>query len=259
MIRFRAALLAGLCLLAACKEEKKEAAGAAQDRATRAQRVAEERLLATLKRPGVQIRGVQSWSQAIANTYAVCGQVNAGGADRPFIPFVSVVTFAEGKDDPAVEQFVAMSSAEATRVYVEMTSRCGEEGGPRQSGNRIIPAPLPAVPDNLPHAGLPAAMPAPARPAAQSGAQAGAQPNGAAGQAAARAEPPPVAATPASGTVVMRQNGNLRANPHGGGEVLRVLPRGATLRVFGEAPGGWYQVGEGNAPAGWIHGSMLNR
>ncbi|WP_408895712.1 SH3 domain-containing protein [Pararoseomonas baculiformis] len=51
---------------------------------------------------------------------------------------------------------------------------------------------------------------------------------------------------------------NLRSSPTGGGAVLRVLPRGTRLKVFAEAPGGWYQVGV-TEPTGWIHGSMLQR
>jgi hypothetical protein len=50
----------------------------------------------------------------------------------------------------------------------------------------------------------------------------------------------------------------VRATPGGGGEVVRVAPRGATLNVFGEASGGWLQVGE-SEPWGWLHNSMVDR
>lgn len=51
---------------------------------------------------------------------------------------------------------------------------------------------------------------------------------------------------------------NLRAAPGGGGEVIRTVPRGSQLEVFGEAPGGWLQVGQGGAPWGWVHVSVLS-
>ncbi|MCB4824755.1 SH3 domain-containing protein [Roseicella sp. GB24] len=51
---------------------------------------------------------------------------------------------------------------------------------------------------------------------------------------------------------------NIRAQPGGGGPVVRILPRASQLRVFGEAPGGWLEVGE-DQPFGWVHGSMLER
>ncbi|UFN47104.1 SH3 domain-containing protein [Roseomonas sp. OT10] len=261
MKAYRIAALAGLCLLAACKEKKEEAETPDGNRVARARQLAEARLQSSLRVDGSQLRGVQVYRQAIAGTYAVCGQVNPGGADRPFLPFVSVVSFPDaskgggGGDAPSVDQFVSMSAIEATRVYVEMTSRCGEDGGPRQSGNRVVPAPLPPVPGNLPYAGQPAAAPAAGAAAASPAAPTPAAPSTAPPATPQAAE----RGTPASGTVTMRQNGNLRAHPSGGGEVLRVLPRGAALRVFAEAPGGWYQVGEGGAPAGWVHGSMLDR
>ena len=72
---------------------------------------------------------------------------------------------------------------------------------------------------------------------------------------AAPAEPP-AAAAPTAETVQIRSAANVRATPGGGGEVLRVAPQGATLAVFGRAPGGWYQVGD-TAPQGWVHGSMV--
>ena len=54
----------------------------------------------------------------------------------------------------------------------------------------------------------------------------------------------------------MRQPGNLRMHPNGGGQVLRVVPAGTSLTIFGTAPGGWYQVGDAS-PEGWVHGSLV--
>nr|WP_237182613.1 SH3 domain-containing protein [Roseomonas marmotae] len=56
----------------------------------------------------------------------------------------------------------------------------------------------------------------------------------------------------------MRQNGNLREHPRGGGDVLKVVQRGTVLRVFAEAPGGWLKVGHGGAE-GWLHSSLVTR
>jgi uncharacterized protein YraI len=52
---------------------------------------------------------------------------------------------------------------------------------------------------------------------------------------------------------------NIRAHPSGGGAIVRIVPRGSTLQVFGEAPGGWLQVGEGGEALGWLHSSLLER
>jgi hypothetical protein len=61
----------------------------------------------------------------------------------------------------------------------------------------------------------------------------------------------------ASGQIVtMRQHGNIRVTPVGGSQLVRVAPKGTVLRVFAQAPGGWLQVGEGNAE-GWVHSSMV--
>jgi len=50
---------------------------------------------------------------------------------------------------------------------------------------------------------------------------------------------------------------NLRREPSTTAEVLRVMRPGSVLIVFGEAPGGWLQVGDGDQPAGWVHRSAL--
>ena len=54
----------------------------------------------------------------------------------------------------------------------------------------------------------------------------------------------------------MRQNANVHAGPHG--PSVRVVPQGTALRIFGAAPGGWYEVGD-TAPWGWVHESMFVR
>jgi uncharacterized protein YraI len=69
------------------------------------------------------------------------------------------------------------------------------------------------------------------------------------------------AAGPAQGgvTTSARTPVNIRSGPSGGTEVVRVVPRASSLQVFGEAPGGWLQVGEGGEAWGWLHNSMLER
>ena len=62
------------------------------------------------------------------------------------------------------------------------------------------------------------------------------------------------------GTVVTSatSRANIRREPSLSAPVLRAMPQSSTLRVFGEAPGGWFQVGEAE-PFGWIHASALQR
>ena len=223
--------------LAACKEEKKAAAAAAPDPVVqRVRDSAEQDIQAKAAAPAtIRFRGVQVYRQAAADHYAVCGQVSPFADDANiFVPFVSVVTGqAHGEwTEYQFDQRIGTSTAEASRVYAAIVAYCFEDGGPSPSPSRSVAAtpPLPsAVPEPLDH---------PAGPT--------------------RGSPTPAAAAPveASGTVTMRQNGNLRTDPHGAS--VRVIPQGTSLHVFGQAPGGWYQVGD-TAPSGWVHESMLDR
>jgi hypothetical protein len=253
--------LLGTGLLSACDEKPRPPAipqAASSDTVAHARRVAEEQVSSVLRSPAaIQFRGVQVYQQADARVVAVCGQVNPTGRDdQPFIPFVSVVTYARRPDAgmPAfdIDQFVANSTSEATRMYIEMTSRCGENGGPRQVGNRQVIPPLPPLPSDLPDQ--------------IGGTQPARTPHGQpAGQFVLAPAPAPAAGTPAEpvaapasgGTVTMRQAGNIRNAPVSGSQLVRVAPRGAVLRVFAQAPGGWLQVGEGE-PEGWVHSSLVD-
>jgi Bacterial SH3 domain len=81
--------------------------------------------------------------------------------------------------------------------------------------------------------------------------------------AAAPPQPPPApplpgAAAARSVTTTAAHPVNIRSHPRGGGTVVRTVPRASVLRVFGEAPGGWFQVG-GDRPFGWVHGSVLKQ
>lgn len=251
-LRIVASLLTAALTLAACDDaetkrqrQRAEETARLQTEVAAASKAAEERLRSTARNitPAAKLRGVIVHGQALGG-YAVCGQVNlTGAAEDPYLPFVSVVS----PDAKRIEQFVAFSSAEATRTYVETNTRCFDRGGPT-SARSVLP--LPPVPDTSTAVPAPVtspASPAPAPPTAEA--------------ASPSALPTPSAASmPAQGSVTTTSAHpvNLRSNPAGGGAVLRVVPRGTRLRVFAEAPGGWYQVGE-TEPSGWIHGSMLDR
>ena len=226
------------------KREQAEQTARAEAQVAAAMKASEERLRATSRNitPGAKLRGVIAHKQALGG-YAVCGQVNLTGArEDPYLPFVSIVSPSLDR----VEQFVASSSAEAMRTYVETNTRCYDEGGPTSTRSVV---PLPLVPDtsNPGEEGtVPSSLPVPA-------------PSGAA-PATPSTLPPSVGSAPSQGSVTTTSAHpvNLRNNPAGSGAVLRVVPRGTRLRVFAEAPGGWYEVGE-TEPVGWIHGSMLER
>ncbi len=249
-------IMLALLALAGCDDPKpagERAAAPAQPAATDARtaealRVAEERLRARLRseEPLVQ-RAIVVHRQSMADTLAVCGQVNPSGRpEDPFIPYVAVIGF-EGDRATRGEFHLAASSPEATRVYLEMVDRCFDGGGP--ATGRSLGRALPPVPSGLPR-NLPGEAPrAPAAPAMPAAPQAALPP---------AATPLTAPSTPAQGhvTTSSRTPVNVRSSPSGGGEVMRVVPRASTLQVFGEAPGGWVQVGEGE-PWGWVHNSML--
>jgi hypothetical protein len=235
-------LLAALGL-GACDDKQPDPppAAAAAGEAAEARRAAEDQLRARLRMTGeMPMRAVQVWRQQLAGTIAVCGQVNpAGGANDPFIPWVATVAMAEGKAQ-RTELVLGASNAEASRVYVEMVDRCFEGGGPRtpQGARPLPPLPLDGALSAArpPAAALGAGAPAPAAPAAST----------------------PVAGGGRQVTTSQAHPVNIRNSPGGGGAVVRVVPRASTLRVFGEAPGGWLEVGE-DQPFGWVHSSVLDR
>jgi len=244
--------IAGALLLAGCDKERCEPAaqtGATQDQLADVRKAAENSVRASVSNPdAVQFRGAQVWPQAIKNQFAVCGQTNVyGPSSNTFVLFVAVVTRDEFGQDPArkftAEARVGSTVTEATKVYIDTLARCFAGGGP-QNQRRETMAPVPPLPDDvksvLTATSAPAAVTPPASPQPQ---------NVAAAQ-------PVSAATPASGTVVMRQAGNIRTSPQGG--TIRVEPAGKELRVFGEAPGGWLQIGD-SEPNGWVHSSLVQR
>lgn len=202
-----------------------------------------------------RFRGVQVYSQAMPNRFAVCGQV-APFDDDPniFVPFVTVVADrparAQRLPQDQFEQHVATTTSEANHVYLATVTYCYDKGGPDAGPLRSVP-PIPPLPNAIPTpspAARPSLQPAPVR-----------QPTP---RPAPPAPPRPPVPQPVpdrsatSGTVSLRRNGNLHASPHG--RNVRVVAKGTVLRVFSEAPGGWYEVG-GTSPWGWVHESLLQR
>lgn len=242
-------------LLAACDKERCEPApqtARSPDQSADLRKAAENSVRFLASNPDfVRFRGVQVWPQAVKNQFAVCGQANVFGPNsNTYVLFVVVVTQNDIGDDPTrtfkTEARVGSTVTEATKVYVDTLVRCYESGGP-QNVMRGTAAPVPPMPSDMKtvlSGPTSAATGAPAAPAPA------AQP-----QPSATAPSAP-RSTPASGTVVMRQNGNIRIAPQG--ETIRVEPQGKELRVFGEAPGGWLQIGDTEAN-GWVHNSLVQR
>jgi hypothetical protein len=217
-----------------------------------ARAAAEERVRGTRGGSETRFRGVQTYQQAMPAAVAVCGQTNLAEGQN-FVPFVAVVT-SSGEGRPEVELYLARTGAEATRVYVEGVARCFEGGGPvpRQGGGVLMPPNVPPLPTGLgdvavTRAASPPTISSPVPPQDQ-GAPAPAQLQPAPQALATREARPGMA-------FVVGSNANVRAEPSGSGPVLRVARPGTSFRIFGEAPGGWYQVGT-VAPEGWVHGSL---
>ena len=252
---FAATLAMAVALLvAACDKERCEPVpqtARAPDQSADLRKAAENSVRLSASNPdSVRFRGVQVWPQAVKNQFAVCGQASVfGPSSNTYVLFVVVVTQNDLGDDPTrtvkAEARVGSTVTEATKVYVDTLVRCYESGGPQNiMHGRAAPAPVPPMPNDTStvlSGPTPASTGAPA-PAAQP-------------QFSGTAQAPSTS-THASGTVVMRQNGNIRNAPQG--ETIRVEPQGKELRVFGEAPGGWLQIGDTEAN-GWVHSSLVQR
>jgi hypothetical protein len=251
-------LLLGLLGLASCDDppdKERKAAEQQQALLAEARRAAEEQVRARLRIVGdMHLRAIQVYPQQIAGSFAVCGQVNpSGAAADPFIPWVSAVTLQDGKASRATLA-IGLSNLEASRVYLELVDRCFAGGGPRtaQAPSTTGLPPLPADSALSPPQAQGSAPPA-AAPAAPSVAPAG--------NAAPQPPAPPAARSNSSlgsVTTTAAHPVNVRSSPAGGGAIVRIVPRASVLRVFGDAPGGWLQVGE-EQPIGWLHESMLDR
>ncbi|PZW37716.1 SH3 domain-containing protein [Humitalea rosea] len=251
--------------LAGCDDHATTADAATHGRAAQAQDVlalsqaaAEQRLRAELgAQARLEFRGVQAYRQAAPQKVAVCGQVSTSSGGPAFVPFISILTWTgSGAAPERIDQRVALSNVEATRVYVEQQSHCLDQGGPAAMPRRGAPPPLPRIPNGLPN-GVSAGLRR-GGPAGQPEGQPVAQTVSMRPAAAASAPPADDRATPSGSerAVTLQQPGNLRAHPNGGGEIVTVLPRGQAVHVFATAPGGWLQVGE-TEPRGWLHSSLV--
>ena len=105
---------------------------------------------------------------------------------------------------------------------------------PAPSSAESLPQPLPAA--------LPVPAPQPPLSDAPTSSPAGASTAGAADR---------------SPRITVRQAANLRTGPDVLANILRVVPRGETLRVHNRTANGWVQVGDAE-PRGWLHISRLD-
>jgi len=195
------------------------------------QGVAREAALAALRRRlrpsgNIEQRGVQVFTQAMPDMLAVCGRARiAGTTQAPYWPYVAVVELS-GEAAAVVSFHLGASGAEASRVFLDLVDRCFDGGGPLSARPMVRSLPP------LPEAAAAAETSSPARPA-----------------------PAPLAAA-GNVTTSTRMGANIRSSPRGG-EVVRVMAPGSSLQVLGEAPGGWFQVGEAGVALGWVHASVL--
>jgi hypothetical protein len=218
--------------------------------ALKAREVAEAQVRARLRIVGaMNLRAVQVYRQQFPDAFAVCGQINpTGAANDPFLPWVAVVTTTGDGESVRPDLYLGASNAEASRVYIEMLDRCFDGGGPKPGqarAQRALP-PLPADSALTP----PTAPSVPTPSPGLSGPGVTAQ--------TPSDQPQSTTSSMRSVTTTAAHPVNIRAHPGGDGAVVRIVPRASELRVFGEAPGGWFQVGE-EQPFGWVHGSMLGR
>nr|WP_314075376.1 SH3 domain-containing protein [uncultured Roseococcus sp.] len=196
---------------------REERGSAAEAREKAAREASAAAVLERLQVAGVRQRGVQVFPQALADTLAVCGRAQASTAAGS--PFLPYVAIVsfEGATPSLTDFVLGASGREASRAFAQMINRCYEGGGPATR-----PTPAPELGDDV------------------------------VAQAQAPAETPR-----GRGTVIVARSGAYLRNGTRGGAVIRSLPPSSTLQVVGEAPGGWYQVGQGGSPVGWVHSSVL--
>jgi uncharacterized protein YgiM (DUF1202 family) len=168
----------------------------------------------------VRLRRVEVYRQSAPNTLAACGQVSPTGADDAFIDFAAVAITKEGEGVQVQELYLADGGPDAGRTRTQSWLRCTDDA-------RRLEVTRP---------GSPARASAP--PAAPTG------------------SPPGPQASPTGSTVTIRQRGNLRTGPGSSHSVIRTIPSGTVVRVFGHEAGGWYLIGD-TAPWGWMHESRL--
>ena len=209
-----------LTALAACGEGEASSRAAADPRPEAARVAADAALRGRMR--SAELRGVQVFGQALPDSLVVCGRAR-GSSNEAYAPYVAVIGF-DGQAARVASFQIGSTGPEASRVFVEMVDRCFEGGGPATS--RAVARAVPPLPAN-PVTEVPVA----------------------------NAEPTP-APVAASRIVTARTGANIRSAPRGG-EVVRSLPTGGRMDVIGEAPGGWYQVGQNGSAIGWVHNSVV--
>jgi hypothetical protein len=173
-------------------------------------------------------------------------------AARPAHPLPWIIMSGVGGLIAVLALFGLLNTGADTRDTVEEAAVPAVSAPPPP----VAAAPPLAAPAPSPVASLPKPPAAPPSAAAPP-----APPPPEASTAGASATPAPAqraAATPADRLprVTVRQAANLRTGPDGQANIIRVVPRGETLRVHGRAGNGWVQVGEAE-PRGWLHTSRL--
>lgn len=241
----RAGWLLAVALLCGCRQQKTAGAEANGDGA-RVVVAAEQDLLAAMPAAkAARFRGVHAYTQAMPGRWAICGQVSPFADDTNiYVPFVSVGA-PDGKAGYRFDREVGTTTAAADRVYIALVTYCYDKGGPVPGPFQSV-TPMPPLPDMIADPSR-RDSPASAVPL-RSGVPLGPR------------DSATVEQSPASGTVIMRQNANLHATPHG--PPLRVVQQGTAMRILATAPGGWYQVGDAASqgpPWGWVHESMVER
>jgi len=219
--------------LAACGEATSSPnAGAAVPQLQAVREAADVALRARLRGEGApQQRGIQVFSQALPDQFAVCGRLRISGlGSDPFMPYVALVSLEAGA--ARVSQFsLGATGPEASRVFVLMVDRCFEGGGPthaRMTARSFPPMPVAGVAEAVDE-----------RPSAST------------------TESPAEPASVITVITTSRSGANIR-NSARGGDVVRTVPPASRLEVIGSAASDWVQVGANGMAWGWIHSSMLD-
>ena len=165
----------------------------------------------------------------------VCGQVEApaGSGQRMEFAVRILLPMAANSQGRAEAQATLDDSRTAPRAVAETRRRYCHDAAPIASAappQIPLPGPDPAIRDVGAAAGASASLP----PATEAG-----------GKAPSRELQ----------RMLIRSPANLREQPQAGAKVLRTLPRGLELQLYGRAPGGWLQVGDAE-PWGWVHSSL---
>ena len=208
-------------------------------------RTAEEAAVAALRahlrvqggQGGETLTGIETYPLEEPGAFAVCARLGGPAGPDVVARVIPALGILVGPDGRQPERDLARSS----RSMVVMEDgpglwRGGAPGLPRQ---RYCGSPQPAT----------AAAPVVDATAVQVVTQ------------ASNMEPvtPATAETAgAGGSVTVLSPVRARSAPSGQSEILWVAERGRAFTVHGQAPGGWVQIGDAVAPAGWVHSSLLD-